>query len=206
MPSLIRPRLAAVVAALALSAAACGGQGGREPAPQGGEAPQGGGEQAATIDTTCQVALPGSGEGSAEGMTDDPVATAASNNPALSTLVQAVKQAGLVDTLNNLPAGTVFAPTNDAFNKIPPETLNAVLADKEQLTSILTLHVVPEQKLDAQALAGMDTVPTVNGQNITLAAEAGTLTTNGQAKVICPNVKTANATVHLIDTVMMPQS
>jgi uncharacterized surface protein with fasciclin (FAS1) repeats len=138
-------------------------------------------------------------------MTDDPVATAASNNPALSTLVEAVKQAGLVDTLNSLPSATVFAPSNEAFAKIPPDTLNAVLADKEMLTSILTLHVVPAQRLDAQQLADVGNAPTVNGQRLTFAAQDGSLTVNGQAKDICPNVRTANATVHIIDTVLMPQ-
>lgn len=201
MRSLIQPWLSALVVVFALLAAACAG----EPVTEPGATPEAGGTQAAAIDTTCQVELPATGEGSAEGMADDPVATAASSNPALSTLVQAVAQAGLADTLNNLPAATVFAPTNDAFAKIPQETLNAVLADPAKLASILTLHVVPEQKLDAQALAGMDSVPTVNGQRITLAVEDRVLTVNGQAKVVCPNVQTANATVHLIDTVMMPE-
>ena len=87
-------------------------------------------------------AVPKDGKGSFSGMATDPVATAASNNPLLSTLVTAVKAAGLVDTLNSAPAITVFAPTNDAFAKIPADTLNKVLADKETLTKILTNHVV----------------------------------------------------------------
>jgi len=159
---------------------------------------------ATDIDTTCQVELPASGEGSAEGMTDDPVATAASNNPALSTLVQAVGAAGLADTLNGLEGATVFAPSNEAFAKIPEETLMAVLADTDMLTSILTLHVNGEEQLDAAELAEAGSISTVNGQEITLSAEGGTLMVNGQAEVICPNVQTANATVHIIDTVLMP--
>lgn len=158
------------------------------------------------VDTTCQVELPADGEGSAEGMADDPVATAASNNPALSTLVTAVMQAGLADTLNGLEAATVFAPSNDAFAKIPEADLMAVLADNELLTSILTLHVNAEEQLDAAALAEAGSIPTVNGQEITLAAEGGALMVNDQAEVICPNVMTANATVHIIDTVMMPEA
>ena len=75
------------------------------------------------------TAVPKDGKGSFNGMATDPVATAASNNPVLSTLVTAVKAAGLVDTLNSAPAITVFAPTNDAFAKIPADTLNKVLAD-----------------------------------------------------------------------------
>ncbi|MBV1946183.1 fasciclin domain-containing protein, partial [Streptomyces sp. BV129] len=86
--------------------------------------------------------VPKNGAGSFDGMAKDPVATAASNNPALSTLVTAVKKAGLVDTLNNAQNITVFAPTNDAFNKIPKATLDKVLNDKAQLTKILTYHVV----------------------------------------------------------------
>ena len=82
------------------------------------------------------------GKGSFTGMATDPVATAASNNPVLGTLVTAVKAANLVDTLNSAPAVTVFAPTNDAFAKIPAETLKKVLADRETLTKILTNHVV----------------------------------------------------------------
>ena len=87
-------------------------------------------------------AVPKDGAGSFDGMAKDPVATAASNNPALSTLVTAVKKAGLVDTLNNAQDITVFAPTNDAFAKIPKADLDKVLADKAQLTKILTYHVV----------------------------------------------------------------
>ncbi|MGW5047386.1 fasciclin domain-containing protein, partial [Streptomyces griseoluteus] len=89
--------------------------------------------------------VPKNGAGSFDGMAKDPVATAASNNPALSTLVTAVKKAGLVDTLNNAQNITVFAPTNDAFNKIPKATLDKVLADKAQLTKILTYHVVGQK-------------------------------------------------------------
>ncbi|MFE5538759.1 fasciclin domain-containing protein, partial [Streptomyces sp. NPDC056492] len=91
--------------------------------------------------TAC-AGVPKEGAGSFDGMAKDPVATAASNNPALSTLVAAVKKAGLVDTLNNAKDITVFAPTNDAFAKIPKADLDKVLADKATLTKILTYHVV----------------------------------------------------------------
>ncbi len=205
MTRTFRSWLTVPVVVLAMLAAACGG----DPATEavGSEPTAGGSAAAAAIDTTCQVKLPAEGEGSAEGMADDPVATAASNNPALSTLVAAVTEAGLVDTLNDTSAQfTIFAPTNDAFAKIPKKDLNKVLKDKELLTSILTLHVVPEQQLDANALASVGTVPTVNGAEVPLAAEGSSLTVNGQASVICPNVMTANATVHLIDTVLMPTS
>ncbi|MEU8967384.1 fasciclin domain-containing protein, partial [Streptomyces sp. NPDC048491] len=87
------------------------------------------------------ASVPKDGAGSFDGMAKDPVATAASNNPALSTLVAAVKKAGLVDTLNNAQNITVFAPTNDAFAKIPKADLDKVLNDKAMLTKILTYHV-----------------------------------------------------------------
>ena len=151
------------------------------------------------------AAIPTDGEGSSAGMADDPVATAASNNPVLSTLVTAVTEAGLVDTLNTGGPFTVFAPSNDAFAKIDKATLDAVLADKDLLTQILTLHVVPRGQLDAGALAEVDRVPTVNGQEITVEAEENEITVNGQASVVCANVTTANATVHIIDTVLMPE-
>lgn len=150
-------------------------------------------------------AIPADGEGSTAGMADDPAATAASNNPVLSTLVSAVMQAGLVDTLNGPGPFTIFAPSNDAFAKIPEDQLNAVLADPDLLSRILTLHVVSGEQLDAGMLAETDSVPTVNGQEISIAAEENEITVNDQATVVCANVETANATVHIIDTVLMPE-
>jgi uncharacterized surface protein with fasciclin (FAS1) repeats len=150
------------------------------------------------------ASVPTDGEGSLEGMADDPAATAASNNPELSTLVTAVTEAGLVDTLNGEGPFTIFAPVNSAFAALPEADLNAVLADQELLTSILTLHVVAGEQLDAAALMAMDTVDTVNGASLTLATEGDSLMVNGQASVVCANIETANATVHLIDAVLMP--
>ena len=90
-----------------------------------------------------------------------PAATAASNNPELSTLVTAVEAAGLVDTLNGEGPFTIFAPTNSAFAKIPPADLDAVLADTELLTAILAYHVVPGEQLSSADLAEAGTVTTV---------------------------------------------
>ena len=101
--------------------------------------------------------LPTDGEGSLAGMADDPAATAASNNPELSTLVAAVTAADLVDTLNSAGPFTIFVPVNSAFEKIPAADLDAVLADTDLLTSILTYHVVPEQ-LSSTELAEAGTV------------------------------------------------
>jgi uncharacterized surface protein with fasciclin (FAS1) repeats len=148
--------------------------------------------------------VPESGKGSFDGMSKDPVATAASNNPLLSTLVTAVKQAGLVDTLNNAKNITVFAPTNDAFAKIDPATLKKVLADKAMLTAILTEHVVG-QKLTPDTLAGK--FKTLNPkQGVSVEGSGESFTVNKDAKVLCGNVQTANATVYIIDTVLLPAS
>jgi transforming growth factor-beta-induced protein len=150
-------------------------------------------------------AVPADGEGSFDGMTDDPAATAASNNPVLSTLVAAVQAAGLVDTLNSDGPFTIFAPANPAFDALPEGTLDAVLADTDLLTSILTLHVVAGEQLSSADLAELDSVTTVNGADITLeAGDDGTLMVNGQASVGCADIQTANATVHVIDAVLMP--
>ena len=148
--------------------------------------------------------IPADGEGSFSGMADDPAATAASNNPALSTLVQAVTEADLVDTLNGEGPFTIFAPVNDAFAAIPEADMSAVMADKNLLSSILTLHVVGGEVLDGASLSTMDSVETVNGESITIAPAGGSLEVNGQAQVICANIEVGNGVVHLIDSVLMP--
>ncbi len=148
------------------------------------------------------TAVPTSGAGSFNGMATAPVATAASSNPVLSTLVTAVKAAGLVDTLNSAPAITVFAPSNDAFAKIPADTLKKVLADKATLTKILTGHVIAG-KLSPDKLAGDH--KTLAGNTVTVKGSGEAFTVGkDNAKVICGNVTTANATVYIIDTVLMP--
>ena len=144
--------------------------------------------------------VPTEGEGSVEGMADDPVATAASNNPLLKTLVAAVTEAGLVDTLNSAEALTVFAPSDDAFAKIPKKDLNALLADKKALTTVLTHHVVAG-KLSPEDVAGEH--ETLAGDMITVEGSGEEFTAEGAA-VVCGNVSTANATVYVIDSVMMP--
>ena len=148
---------------------------------------------------------PSSGAGSFEGMAMDPAATAASNNPELSTLTAAVTAADLVDTLNGPGPFTIFAPSNDAFAKVPAATLDALLADPGgDLTSILTYHVIAGQELDAQQLADAGTEATVNGAEVEVAEAGDTIEVNGESAVVCGNVATANGTVHIIDTVLMP--
>ena len=153
------------------------------------------------------AAVPTSGAGSFEGMAEEPAATAASNNPALSTLVSAVQAAGLVDTLNGEGPFTIFAPTNDAFAEIPEETLNALLADPSgDLTEILTYHVSSGNSWNAEELAEAGTIPTVQGEDLEIAAEGETIEINGSAAVVCGNVEVANGTVQIIDSVLMPPS
>jgi uncharacterized surface protein with fasciclin (FAS1) repeats len=149
-------------------------------------------------------AVPKDGKGSFNGMVTDPVATAASNNPLLGTLVTAVGAVpGLADTLNAAPALTVFAPTDDAFAKIPEADLKAVLADQATLTAILSHHVVGEQ-LDPTAVVASH--ESLNGDMVTVDgdAEAGMTVDDGAANVICGNIPTKNATVYVIDSVLMP--
>src|SRR5690606_28630039 len=161
-------------------------------------------EMAGPFGPACS-AVPADGEGSFDGMADDPAATAASSNPVLSTLVTAVSEAGLVDTLNGEGPFTIFAPTNDAFAAIPADRLAAVLADVDLLTSILTFHVVAGESLTSADLVEAGSVTTVNGGDLTITDTDGALMVNG-ATSVCMDVTTANATVHIIDTVLLPES
>ncbi len=144
------------------------------------------------------------GDGSIQGMSQDPVAVAASNNPLLTTLVAAVSgqlnpDVDLVDTLNG-GEFTVFAPVDDAFAKIDAATIEALKTDSATLSSILTYHVVPGQ-IEPADIAGTHT--TVQGADLEVTGEGDTWMVN-DANVICGGVQTANATVYLIDTVLMP--
>ena len=144
--------------------------------------------------------LPTSGPGSPAAIANEPVASAAAQSPALSTLVTAVTKAGLADTLNNAENITLFAPTNDAFAKVPQGTLDQVLADKQALTNILTYHVVGQRPADLDS----GSLTTLQGGTVQTAKAGDTYTAN-DAHVVCGNIQTRNATVHLIDTVLMPK-
>ena len=124
---------------------------------------------------------------------------------AVAAEVDAVTAADLVDALNDPDAEyTIFAPANTAFEKIPAEDLDAVLADTELLTDILTYHVFAEGKMDLAQLQEAGELTELNGDTVTLEGEGDTLTINGESMVVCGNVTTSNATVHIIDTVLMP--
>jgi uncharacterized surface protein with fasciclin (FAS1) repeats len=144
------------------------------------------------------------GPGSVQGMSQDPVAVAASNNPMLKTLVSAVSgqlnpDVNLVDTLNGSEF-TVFAPVDDAFGKIDAATIDTLKTDKDLLTKILTYHVVAGQ-IEPADIDG--THKTVEGQDLEVTGSGDNLKVN-DANVICGGVQTANATVYLVDSVLMP--
>jgi uncharacterized surface protein with fasciclin (FAS1) repeats len=216
--SVRRGVLVAGVAAVALLGAACGSS------DEGASNDSSGGQGTTTTTTTstedsgmagaaADLVGPGcadyakavpNGAGSVSGMAEDPVATAASNNPLLKTLVAAVSgklnpQVNLVDTLNG-GEFTVFAPVDDAFAKIDAATIDKLKTDSALLTKILTYHVVPGQLAPGQVVGEQTTV------------EKGTVDVSGSgdalkvndANVICGGVHTANATVYLIDSVLMP--
>ena len=118
-----------------------------------------------------------------------------------TTLVAAVKAAGLVETLKSAGPFTVFAPTDEAFKKVPKATLDGLLADKAALTKILTYHVVAGKVMAADVKAGH--VKTVQGGDLAMAT-AGGVTVNG-AKVVAADVAASNGVIHAIDTVLMPK-
>lgn len=120
-----------------------------------------------------------------------------------STLVTAVKAAGLVETLSGDGPFTVFAPTNDAFNKLPKETLDAVLANKEQLTAILTYHVV-SGKVMAKDVVGLTSAKTVNGKELSIKVTGNNVMVDN-ANVIITDLEADNGVIHVIDTVLLPQ-
>jgi len=144
------------------------------------------------------------GAGSITGMSTDPVAVAASNNPMLKTLTQAVSgelnpDVDLVDTLNG-GEFTVFAPVDDAFGKVDKETLDTLATDADLLTTVLTYHVVPGQVLP-EDIAGEH--ETVQGETLEVTGSGDELKVN-DANVVCGGVMTQNATVYLVDAVLMP--
>jgi uncharacterized surface protein with fasciclin (FAS1) repeats len=225
------PRLGALAATVALMSACSGGMGeGSSPAedeqPAAGqqESSDGGGmtsdggmddmdgmgtdPAADLVGAGCAdyAAMVPDGDGSVEGMAQDPVSVAASNNPMLTTLTSAVTgelnpEVDLADTLDG-DEFTVFAPVDDAFAAIPEEDLSALAEDSDALTGVLTYHVVPG-RIAPDEIAGTHT--TVQGEDVEVTGEGDELMVDG-ASVICGGVSTQNATVYLVDTVLMPPS
>ena len=223
MRSIRRLPLAALLAAFALLAAGCGGADTAQTPAETTSAPAEATPDTATSPTedrtgtedmtgteamasgaACDQLPEGSAAGGLDAMAQQPAATAASTNPLLSTLVTAVGAAGLGDTLNSEGPFTIFAPVNDAFAEIPQSDLEALLADTDGLTDVLTYHVRQGEALTSTDLAGMDSLEMVNGSDITLSASGDSLDVNGQAMVVCADIMVANGVVHLIDGVLMP--
>lgn len=119
-----------------------------------------------------------------------------------NTLATALTEAGLIDTLKGPGPFTVFAPTDDAFAKIPSDQLNAILADKETLTKILTYHVV-SGKVMAADVVGLESAATVQGQSISISASDGVKV--DKANVVKTDIVASNGVIHVIDTVLIPQ-
>jgi uncharacterized surface protein with fasciclin (FAS1) repeats len=214
--------VAGVAAVALLSLTACGGSAGTSSSSAPAAAPSASSmapspsasASAKTMNPAANLVGPGcagyaeqvpTGAGSVEGMALDPVAVAASNNPVLTTLTAAVSgklnpKVDLVDTLNG-GEFTVFAPVDDAFAKIDPATIETLKTDDALLSKILTYHVVPGQ-ITPDKIAG--THATVQGGSVTVTGSGDALMVDG-ANVICGGVKTKNATVYLIDSVLMPK-
>lgn len=119
-----------------------------------------------------------------------------------NTLVAAIKAAGLVDTLKGKGPFTVFAPTDEAFAKVPKKDLNALLEDKEALTRVLTYHVVPGKVMAADVVK-LKSADTVEGHSVSIDASPSGVKVNN-ANVVKTDVVTANGVIHVIDTVLMP--
>ena len=134
-------------------------------------------------------------------LTKDLVDTAISAGQ-FETLVTAIKAAGLVDTLKGDGPFTVFAPTDEAFAQIPQEQLNALLADRDALTKVLTYHVVAG-KVTAEQVVTLSQATTVQGQNITISSDNGVKVND--ASVIKTDIMCRNGVIHVIDTVLLPK-
>ena len=214
--------VAGIAAAAMLSLTACGGSTTAAPnssapasAPmESSMAPSPSASSAAAMDPAANLVGAGcagyaaqvpSGAGSVAGMALDPVAVAASNNPILTTLTAAVSgklnpKVDLVDTLNGSEF-TVFAPTDDAFAKIDPATIETLKTDDALLSKILTYHVVAG-KISPDEIVG--THKTVQGGSVTVTGTKDALKVD-DANVVCGGVMTANATVYMVDSVLMPK-
>jgi uncharacterized surface protein with fasciclin (FAS1) repeats len=179
---------------------------GASPAPSAAEPSEGEPASAEPFGAGC-ADVPAEGEGSFAGMADDPVATAASNNPLLTSLVEALTAANLLDSVNSQEGVTVLAPSNQAFEAVPAESLEALLGDTALLTAVLTHHVLegrlaPEQLPGEHATLNGDTV-VVEGSGEALSVPVGsTIAGQAPASVVCGNIQTANATVYVIDQVL----
>ena len=145
--------------------------------------------------------VPATGMGSFHGMAMDPVVTAASHNPLLTSFAADVKTAGLVSDLNSMHSFTVFAPANSAFSRLPHAEMSMMHSSAE-LAKILKYHIVSGRVTPAKLASGM-ALTTLEGGSLT-GAKMGSVYEIGKASVICGNIQTANATVYVINKVLVP--
>ena len=196
--------MAATVGALALTAAACGSSGtsAAPAAPHSAAASPSESmtESAATVGTDCGM-IPASGMGSMHGMMTDPVVTAASHNPLITTLAAEVNKAGLTSTLDSMGSITVFAPDNAAFKNLTAHDMT-MMSSTAELAKILKYHVVAGHITPADLASGM-TLKTLEGSSLK-ASKMGAVYEVNNAAVTCGNLHTANATVYIINKVLMP--
>jgi len=136
-------------------------------------------------------------------MNNKTIVDVASEAGNFTTLVAAVKAAGLVDTLSGTGPFTVFAPTDEAFAKLPAGTVESLLKDKEKLTAILTYHVVSGKVMAADVIK-LHSTKTVQGQDVTIKVEGGKVMVNN-ANVVKTDIEATNGVIHVIDTVLLPK-
>ena len=137
------------------------------------------------------------------GMASGDIIEVASAAGTFNTLAQALTAAGLVETLKGAGPFTVLAPTDEAFAKIPEADLQALLANKEELTKVLTYHVI-SGNVPASQVTGMTSATTLEGRDITISVVDGKVVINGNANVTATDVAATNGVIHVIDTVLMP--
>ncbi|WP_018467206.1 fasciclin domain-containing protein [Calidithermus timidus] len=132
------------------------------------------------------------------------IAQIVASNPNFSTLLAAVQAAGLVETLSGPGPFTVFAPTNEAFAKIPKADLDALLKDKAALTKVLTYHVVAGRVTSGEVVK-LKEVKTVQGQSVAISVSGDMVVLNGSSKVTAVDIQASNGVIHVIDTVLLPK-
>jgi uncharacterized surface protein with fasciclin (FAS1) repeats len=140
---------------------------------------------------------------SSAGYTSDDIVDVAVAAGSFNTLAAALQAAGLVETLKGDGPFTVFAPTDEAFAKLPAGTVEALLEDTEKLTAILTYHVVAG-RVTADQVVKLDRATTVNGQDVMIKVKYGSVFVN-DAKVVQADVEASNGVIHVIDTVILPE-
>ena len=155
------------------------------------------------VNTTTQYGQTATAPATAPATKQGTIVQTAKDAGQFNTLCELVAAAGLVDTLNSAGPFTVFAPTDAAFAKLPPETVAALKKDPKALAAILTYHVVPGKK-DAAEVVKMKEIMTVEGQPIMITIVDGKVMLNKSATVVKTDVGASNGVIHVIDTVIMP--